>query len=49
LLVTAGASGAANAVGGTLNRTIQGQKITLSNVGTDFAVGAVSGVFLKYN
>jgi RHS repeat-associated protein len=43
LLGTAAASGGANAVGGTLNRSIQGQNTTLTDVATDATVGTVLG------
>lgn len=43
LLATAGVSGGANIVGGTVNRAIQGQKTTLSDVAIDGTVGAVLG------
>ena len=44
LLVTAGVLGGANAVGGALNKTINGEKITAKSVITDAVVGAVVGV-----
>jgi RHS repeat-associated protein len=43
LVVTAGATGTANAVGGAVNRTIQGQETTVGDVVTDATVGAVLG------
>jgi RHS repeat-associated protein len=43
LLTTAAVAGGANVVGGTINRTIQGQQTTLGNVLTDATVGAVFG------
>lgn len=43
LIVTVTASGTANAVGGAVNNAIQGKKITVRSVATDFAIGAVTG------
>ncbi|MFH6991107.1 SpvB/TcaC N-terminal domain-containing protein [Flavobacterium sp. FlaQc-48] len=43
LLVTAGVSGGANAVGGAASRAIQGQKTTVRDVVVDGTVGAVLG------
>ena len=43
LLVTAGVSGGANAVGGAASRAIQGQKTTVRDVVIDGTVGAVLG------
>jgi RHS repeat-associated protein len=43
LLVTAGAAGAANAVGGAANRAIQGQGTTFGDVAMDATVGAAFG------
>ena len=40
LLVTAGAGGAANAVGGGMNRAIQGQETTVTDVVIGAAIGA---------
>ena len=48
LAVTAGVSGGANVVGGTLNRAIQGEKTTAKDVLLDFTVGAIIGVAAKY-
>ncbi|MBP4140409.1 hypothetical protein J3S90_01165 [Flavobacterium sp. P4023] len=43
LLTTAGVAGGANAVGGTLNRSIQGKSTTFGDLGSDFAIGAAFG------
>lgn len=48
LLTTAAVAGTANVVGGSVNRSIQGQKTTIGNVATDFTVGAVFGAAGKY-
>jgi len=48
LLTTAAVAGGANVVGGTVNRTIQGEETTLSNLVTDATVGAVFGAGGKY-
>jgi RHS repeat-associated protein len=47
-LTTAAVSGGANVVGGTINRTIQGQQTTLKDVATDATVGAIFGATGKY-
>jgi RHS repeat-associated protein len=43
LLVTVSASAGANAVGGAVNRAVQGKKITVGSVATDLVVGAAAG------
>lgn len=43
LLVTATVAGSANAVGGTVNRAIQGKETTITDVAVDASVGAVLG------
>ncbi|MFV0291571.1 MAG: RHS repeat domain-containing protein [Mangrovibacterium sp.] len=43
LAVTAGVAGAANAVGGTVNRSIQGEETTVTDVAIDASIGAVLG------
>jgi RHS repeat-associated protein len=48
LLTTAVTTGAANVVGGTVNRAIQGQQTNANHVITDFTVGAVFGAAGKY-
>jgi len=48
LAVTAGVAGGANAVGGTLNRSIQGKKTTATDLVIDFSIGAVIGAGAKY-
>ena len=48
LATTAAVAGGANVIGGTVNRTIQGQKTTLSDVVTDATVGAVFSAGGKY-
>lgn len=44
VIVTIGASGVANSVGGAVNNAVQGRPITVRSVGIDFAVGASAGV-----
>ena len=43
LVVTVGASSASNVVGGFVNRTIQGQETTATDVVADAAIGGVAG------
>jgi RHS repeat-associated protein len=48
LLVTAAASGGANAVGGVLNDVIQGKPVTVTSVTSDMALGIAFGAAGKY-
>lgn len=48
LAVTAGVAGSANAVGGSLNRSIQGKQTTATDLLIDFSIGAVIGGGAKY-